>query len=136
MGRKKDDDSGGGSALRSGGFNKEVTKTFVGRIENLQKEIDGIMATAKDDCAPLRESIAEIKKEAHDAGLPRREFNAELQKRRLLGKIEGIRAGLSEEQRDNFDKLDLFLGDLDETPLGLAAGRKGLAEREESALAH
>lgn len=135
MGRKKDGDSGGGRALRSGGFDQEVTQTFVGRYENLQKEIDGIMAAAKEDCTPLREDMAGLLKEAHEAGLPRREFNAILRKRKLLGKIDAIRPGLSEEQQANFDSLDMFLGDLNDTPLGLAAGRKGSADRE-AALAH
>lgn len=102
----------GAEALRGNGFDPEKTRSFVERIEELQAEIDDIMAKAKDEAAPLREDIGEVKKEAHESGLPRKELNAAISKRRLLKKAEAIRANLSEEQQDNLDKIEQALGTL------------------------
>lgn len=115
----------GTEAIRGNGFDKEKTTSFVERIEELQDEIDGLMADAKDECAPKREDIASIKKEAHDAGLPRKELNAVIAKRRVLRRIEARRAKLSEGQQDNFDQIEVALGMFSDTPLGRAAVKNG-----------
>lgn len=113
----------GVEAIRSNGYDPEHTQAYVDRIEETQGEIDAIMQEAKDKCAPLREDIAEVKKEAHDAGLPRKELNAVVSKRRLLRKADEIRGTLSDEQADNFDQLEQALGMLKDTPLGRAAAK-------------
>lgn len=97
-------------ALRGNGYEPGVTQGFVDRIEAKQTEIEEIMQKARDQCAPLREDITDIKREAHEAGLPRREFNAALQKRGLLRKADEVRETLSEEQRDQFDLIMAALG--------------------------
>ena len=111
----------GVEALRGNGYDPEMTREFVDSIEENQAEIDGIMQAAKDKCAPIRETIAGIKKDAADKGLPRLELNKVLQKRRLLRKADQIRELLSAEQQDNLDQLEQALGMLAETPLGAAA---------------
>lgn len=111
----------GVEAIRGNGYDPELTREFVDRCEEVQGEIDGIMDAAKAKCAPLREDVAAIKKEANDKGLPRAELNAVLRKRRLLRKADGVRGSLSENQQDNFDQLEQALGMLSDTPLGKAA---------------
>lgn len=111
----------GVEAIRGNGFDPVMTQEFVDRIEENQAAIDEIMAAARDKCSPIREEITAIKKEAHDKGLPRLEFNAEISKRRLLRKAEAIREKLSDEQKDNFDQIEQALGMLLDTPLGAAA---------------
>lgn len=111
----------GVEALRGNGYDPEMTREFVDSIEETQASIDEIMQKAKDKCAPLREDIAGIKKDAADKGLPRLELNAVLRKRRLLRKAEEVRALLSDEQADNLDQLEQALGMLKDTPLGRAA---------------
>jgi len=111
----------GVEAIRGNGYDPELTREFVDRCEEVQFQIDDIMAKAQNQCAPLREDVAEIKKDAHDKGLPRAELNAVLRKRRLLRKADGVRGSLSENQQDNFDQLEQALGMLSDTPLGKAA---------------
>lgn len=103
-------------------YDRDVVLAIVESVEDVQAQIDKIMQAAKDECAPLREDIAEIKKSANeDDGLPRKELNSILQKRRLLRKAEDVRNKLSTEQQDEFDNLEHALGMLSDTPLGQAA---------------
>lgn len=102
----------------------KTAKSFLERIESVQADIDKIKADAAEECAPLYDDIASIKREAHDAGIPRREFNSLISERKLLKKAEALRASLSEDQQHNFDQMKLALGDLAETELGRAARRR------------
>lgn len=107
-------------------FDPSKAPQYAKRVENLQAEIDEIMAKAQDECAPLREDITRVKKDAHEAGLPRKEFNAILRKRRLERQTEAIREGLSDNEKDNFDAItEAFLN---ETALGKAAKAKSAGE--------
>ncbi|MBX3490874.1 hypothetical protein [Parvibaculum sp.] len=106
----------------SNGYDKKKLEGYVSECEEAQTEIDEIMQAAKDKCAPLREQIADIKKAANeDDGIPRKEFNAVLQERRLRRKADGVRDKLSAEQQDQFDLMKQALGMLADTPLGQAA---------------
>ena len=111
----------GVSAMRGNGYDSDAVKGFVDRIENVQDEIDETMNAAKEECAPLREDIAQIKKEAHDAGLPLRELNMAITKRRAMRRIDAMREKLSGEQKDNFDQIEKALGMYRELPLMSAA---------------
>jgi vacuolar-type H+-ATPase subunit E/Vma4 len=111
----------GVEAIRGNGYDKVMTQEFVDQIEENQATIDEIMQAARDKCAPIREDINAIKKDAHEKGLPRRELNAVLSKRRALAKADAIREKLSAEQQDNFDQIEQALGMLLDTPLGAAA---------------
>jgi nucleotide-binding universal stress UspA family protein len=133
--KEKDTEGNGVSALRGNGFDKAMVQSFMERIGAVQTNIDEIMAAAKEECAPLREDIAAIKREAHDAGIPRMEFNAVITERRAIARVEAIREKMSEEQADNFDKLKLALGDLADTDLGRAA-RRTAGEQIEGARPH
>lgn len=114
----------------TGSFDASKAPPYISRIETVQGQIDAIMATAQEECAPLREDIASIKKEAHDnASLPRRELNSLIAKRKSLAKAENVRGRLSPEQRDNFDAMELALGQLKDTELGKAAARRSGDER-------
>lgn len=103
-------------------FDVSKVPSFVERVETVQDEIDDIMEAAREECAPLREDIEEIKKEAHEEfSIPRRELNAKISERRARRKADAIRDRLSPEQQDNFDQMSKALGELAETPLGKAA---------------
>lgn len=116
----------GDDAQKSNGFDADQAPQYVGRIEELQKQIDDIMDAAKKAAAPLREDIAEVKKEANEnANIPRKELNATIQKRRLLAKADAVTTKLSDVQKDNFDRIWGAFDDLDDTPLGRAARKDG-----------
>lgn len=104
------------------GYDAKKLTGYCEEIEGQQAKIDAIMQEAKDKCAPMREEITAIKKAANENdGIPRREFNAVLQVRKLDRKSEQVRETLSEEQQDEFDQMCLALGMLADTPLGQAA---------------
>lgn len=111
----------GVSALRKNGYDAEKVQGFVDEIEEAQDSIDEIMDKAKDDCVGHREVIADIKKAAHDAGLPRRELNMAIAKRRAMRRIDAMRSKLAPEQQDNFDQIEKALGMYRELPLMGAA---------------
>lgn len=100
------------------GYDPNMVSNFVQRIESVQAEIDEIAQKAKDEQAPHRDDIKEIKREAADAGLPRKELNAIIQQRKLERKAAGVPENLTEEQREQFD---LMIGCLAGTPLAEAA---------------
>ena len=118
---KTEPEGHGVSALRGNGYDAEKVQGFVSEIEEAQDEIDAIMDEAKEECVKHREAIADIKKAAHDAGLPRRELNMAIAKRRAMRRIDAMRAKLAEEQRDNFDQIEKALGMYSELPLMGAA---------------
>lgn len=122
----------GTSALRGNGYDKEQVQSFVDRVERVQGDIDDKMKAAKELCEPHRIDIKLIKKEAKGAGIPLKEFNAILSKRRKLAAAEAIRDKLTDEQQDNFDQLESALGMFGDTPLGTAA----LSRSRESDVIH
>lgn len=103
------------------GINASAVQRFVREIEAEQGEIDGIMDEARAACLPHSEEIAKLKKEAAEAGIPKKELSAALRFRRLEAKKQAIRAGLHEEQRDTYDQIQQALGDFADTALGQAA---------------
>lgn len=115
--------AGGGetAATKTSTFDPKKAPDFVKRFENVQAQIDEIMAAARDEAAPLYEDLDQIKKEAHEAGLPRKELNSLISKRKALRKADGVRAKLTKEQQDNFDAMEKEMGGFAETPLGGAA---------------
>lgn len=121
MARQAKDKSDAGGGLVISPETAKKAKPFLKRIESIQGDIDKIRADATEECAPHYEDIKEIKQEAHDAGIPRREFNVLIAQRKLLRRADSIRANLSEEQQQNLDQMVLALGDLADTELGRAA---------------
>lgn len=125
---KIDDEIGGSRVLpdETAPANSEGAKLrqFLDRVKNVQAEIDSIMDAAKAECAPLREDIAAIKKEANEAGFPRKELNAVARRERLANQIEGIRANLDDQQKERYDVMVHALGQLAGLPLGEAAAEK------------
>ncbi len=105
----------------SNGYNATQLQGYVDRIRSCQSEIDAIMANAQDACAPHRDDIAAIKKEAAEAGFSKTEFATVLRKLRLEDKLEAVDAKLDEEQKTNYELMIEALDGLAGTPLGDAA---------------
>lgn len=113
---------------KSNGFDPEEVTGFVGRVESVQSDIDEIMEEAKTKCAPLREDIATIKKEANDAGLPRKALHTVISVRRKLRRANMQVQNLDQEQQDEYELLQDALGDFGETELGFSALERARAE--------
>jgi hypothetical protein len=110
-----------GSAQRGNGYDGAMVRSFLDRIEHVQADIDEVMDAAQLACAPHREDIAAIKKEATDAGIPRRAMNALISERRMRARADQIRDSLTADDQDRFDNLKAALGDFGDTALGAAA---------------
>jgi len=117
-------------------FSKTKLERFLKRIRAEQNEIDKIMADAKDEASPHREAISNIKKEAHEAGIPRKEFNALIRYDRMTRLVEGIRDGLSKDEAILYDDMRRMLGFLADTPLGEAALKGAVDAPAEAATQH
>jgi ribosomal protein L12E/L44/L45/RPP1/RPP2 len=104
----------GGATIHSiaNGINEAKLKGFVAEIEDEQSKIDEIMKNAAAACQPHIDQIKAIKKEAAEAGIPKKPLSAKVRERTLLRKAETCRGVLSEEQRDIFDEITQKLGPL------------------------
>jgi len=100
------------SAERSNGINAGQLKQFVEEIEDEQAKIDEIMKNAQAACQPHVDEIKRLKKEAAEAGIPKKPLAAKLRERGLRRKADGCREILSDEQRDIYDEISQKLDDL------------------------
>jgi uncharacterized protein (UPF0335 family) len=109
--------------LRSNGYDPEALALFVKRIERLQADIDIVMAEAKEECAPIREDIDQVRREAHDAGIGKKELATVIRKRRLEYKAAHVGDKLDLAERANYREMIETLERLAEQmgPLGEAA---------------
>lgn len=108
---------------RDNGFDPEALRGFVGRIENIQAEIDELALDYREKAQPLREDIATIKREAVDVGIGRTELAAVLRKRRLEHRAAHAGDSLDLAERARFEEMMNCLERLAEQvgPLGEAA---------------
>lgn len=124
MPRKATEDKGEGKIIPiSNGFDPDITKSFVERVENLQGEIDAIMEKAREACQPMRDDIKEVIKEAAAAGYAKKPFRALISKRRKLSQAEAIGSELNDDQKETLEQMQHALGMLSDLPLGEAATR-------------
>lgn len=104
------------------GFDKTKSKAHIDACENIQGEIDAILAQAKKDCETHRDDLKQAKKDARTAlNVGADIFNAALRQRKFERKAENVRAGLDEDNQETYDQFMFALGDLKGTPLGEAA---------------
>lgn len=106
---------------QTNGIDAEKAKAFVGRIENVEAEIESkrgeYMAFAKD----RREDIKEIISEAKDEGIPKKALKAIVADRRFDRKKAKLADGLDIDEGAAFEQMKEALGALGGTPLGEAA---------------
>ena len=103
------------------GFDPDKVKSFVGRIEHLNGDMQTLKAEHMSKCKAVREDIKEVIAEAKDAGIPASALKALIKVREFERKAEAQRDNLDNEIQGDFDNLRLALGDLAETELGQAA---------------
>jgi uncharacterized protein (UPF0335 family) len=93
---------------------------FVTRIENLERQIEGLRDDIKEEVKVLREDIKQVYDEAEDNGVPKAALRAVLKARSLEKKAKAARDKLDPFNQDRFDLIRHALGDLADTPLGAA----------------
>jgi hypothetical protein len=115
--------------LETNGYDADALIGFVQRIESLQSEIDQEAAEFKERCAPFREDMKQVRREAHDAGIGKQEFAAVIRRRRLEHKAAHAGDALDLAQRANYAAYLESLERLAEQvgPLGVAAAEHARA---------
>jgi uncharacterized protein (UPF0335 family) len=103
------------------GFDPKKMKSFVGRVENVEKELESLKGRYMSECKALREDIKDIFKEAQVEGVPTRPLKNYIKERQLLRKAEACRENLEADDQDSYDLIKQAMGDLAELPLGKAA---------------
>lgn len=103
------------------GIDVDKAKAFVGRIENVESEIDSERGSYMAKAKSLREDIKEIIGEAKDAGIPKKALKAMVADRRLERKKRKLGDGLDIDEAAAFEQMKEALGDLAGLPLGAAA---------------
>lgn len=114
---KIDDEIGGDKVLddeeqKRANSDPAKQRRLLNRIAKWQAKIDGMMAKAKTDCAPMRDEIKKIKKEAAELGFERARFNELVKRERLKLALANVGMHFDDEARHAFDQeceqLDLF----------------------------
>lgn len=105
------------------GFDPDVLKSFVDRIDNLDEEIASAKGAYMKRARELRDDKNGIFDEAKDKGIPKKELKAVLKARNFQRKAEAAREDLEGESQDTFDLIAHALGEFVDTPLGQAAAQ-------------
>jgi len=107
---------------KTNGFDPEKTKSYVGRVENLHKDLQTERGKYMATCKAIREDIKVVFAEAKDEGFPNKSLKAVVKARELERKANAQRDDLGDlDLQDKFDMIRHALGDLADTPLGKAA---------------
>lgn len=101
-----------------GGNYKRAVKDFVGRIENLHKDLESERAKYMRSCQPIQDDIAEIYSEAKGEGIKTKALKAAVKIRDLERKKDKEREKLDGDDQDELDRIRLALGELSDLPLG------------------
>lgn len=114
-------DGNGVSAFRGNGFDPEIAKKFVDRLENLNNDMAAEKGEFMARCKVIHADYKEVLTEAKNAGIPKKPLKSLVKQRKLERDIEDIRTDLEGDDQDSFDQLVLALGKFAETDLGAAA---------------
>lgn len=103
------------------GFDTDVMRGYVGRIENLLDDMERERSSFMTKCKSIRGDIALIVAEAKDVhGVPKKSLKAVVRVRELEDRADRIRDELEPEIQETFDQIRHALGDLADMPLGRA----------------
>lgn len=103
------------------GYDGQKLKLYLDRIENIQDDIDGEMAEARERCAPKRQDMKDVKDEACEkCGVTKKVLSAEIRRRRLMKQALLVPSKLDEDQQESLEQVCHALGGLKDTPLGQA----------------
>lgn len=123
--RAKRDDSAGESARRGNGYDPDMVRAFVERVETLKAEERELKdAFKREKLDPLKEDVDAVITEAHAAGIPKKELKRKLRSREYQRRAEAEREKLTSDEQDNYDNISQALGELGDLPLGQHALNK------------
>lgn len=106
----------------SNGFDPDALQSAVSQFEELEAQAETVMAEARNKVKTIRTDQKDILDEAKDAhDIPKAELKAVLARRKTWRKFEKLRDGRDEDSQNVVDQIEHQLGDLKDTPLGMAA---------------
>jgi hypothetical protein len=111
-------------------FNTKEVRGLLDRIFACHDELDQFKNAHMLNCKGPRQAIAEVMKEAGEAGHDMDAFRVYVKNRLSDRKCDRRIAELEPESRDEYDELERLLGDYGTTELGGAALKK--AKKEET----
>lgn len=117
--KKQDGEDGGPTPAGSNGYDPDVAKSYVSRVEALHGDLASERGTYMANCKSIREDINLVLTEAKDKGIPKKALRAVLKIRDFERKAEAVRE--DSDAADDIDMLRHALGDLADTDLGKAA---------------
>lgn len=115
-------DSGDNVRRIGNGFDPDIVKGYVDRIERLDDDLAHEKGVYMEACKVIHEQRAGVIQEAKDQhGISKRALKTVVKVRGLEERAERLREELEPEIQDGFDQIRLALGDYADTPLGGAA---------------
>ena len=103
------------------GLDPDKVKGFVGRVENLHKDLDKLRSEHMLACKDVRGDIKEVIKEAKGEGINAKALKAAIEQRALERKAKEVAHGLDIDEQSQLEQIRAALGEYADTPLGAAA---------------
>lgn len=108
-------------SAQTNGIEPDKTRSYVGRIENVEGEIESLKGEFMSKVKAKREDIKQILEDAKNEGIPKKSLKAVIAVRKLERKIEKAADGLDIDEAAGYEQMMEALGELADTPLGGAA---------------
>lgn len=122
------DNETGVAAIRGNGFDPEIVRGYVQRIESLYQDLATEKGESMARCKVIHEDVAAVYDEAKKVGgVPKKALKTAIKKRDLGRKFDAVGEDLEGDDLDNYAAVLLAVGQLSDTPLGAAALAKAKA---------
>lgn len=107
------------------GIDRDKVRNFVSEIEELAGQKMRKHMAYMAECAALNGDINAIYDAAKGEGVPKKALRKVIKTRELERKVEAIRDDLEGDDQESYDQIRHALGDLADTPLGMAVTGDG-----------
>jgi uncharacterized protein (UPF0335 family) len=89
---------------------KEALSEAVKKILEVETVIESDKGSYMSKCATNREKIKEIKQDARDNGVPTKELNAVLKRKKLMDQVKAVVSNMDDDEAELVDQMELALG--------------------------
>ncbi|SFK99698.1 hypothetical protein SAMN04488518_113138 [Pseudovibrio ascidiaceicola] len=89
---------------------KEALSEAVKKILEVETVIESDKGSYMSKCATNREKIKEIKQDARDSGVPTKELNAVLKRKKLMDQVKAVVSNMDDDEAELVDQMELALG--------------------------
>ncbi len=89
---------------------KEALSEAIKKIQSIERAMESDKGAYMAKCEDNRETIKEIKQAARDKGVPTKELNAVLKRKKLMDQVEAVVSNMDEDEAELVDQMELSLG--------------------------